>query len=152
MTDAPFFRELTTLSASRCYNALEKWQMPVRSFLLRKGDVSMDKKETRLFVGIKISSKLQRELDNCASGAKHYLAEDRPESLQIVTLGENKIIGRFLPDGFPVRDIDNVSRNVCSIVTRMTQGSRIAEDAVHIYADSTVPVSLMSKEQSQCSA
>jgi len=68
--------------------------------------------DKRLFVGLKISAKLQRELDNCARGTERFFKEDKPESLQIVTLGEDKLIGRFLRDGFPVSDIDNVSRNV----------------------------------------
>lgn len=94
--------------------------------------------DKRLFVGIKISSNLQAGLDNCARGTERYFKEDKPESLQIVTLGGERLIGRFLPDGFPVSDIDNVSRNVRSIVTLVTQGRRIAEDSIQIYADCTV--------------
>ena len=94
--------------------------------------------DKRLFVGIKISSNLQVGLDHCAPGTEHYLKEDKPEALQIVTLGGEKLIGRFLRDGFPVSDIDNVSRNVRSVVTLITQGRRIAEDSIQIYADCTV--------------
>lgn len=111
----------------------------------------MDEGETRVFVGIKISPKLQRELDNCRE-AERYFTEHQPESLQIVTLGEKKLIGRFLQDEFPVRDIDNISRNIRSIVTRITRGLRVAEDSVHLYADSTVPVAILRKEQPRCSA
>ena len=93
--------------------------------------VEVDK---RLFVGMKISAKLQRELDNCARGTERYFKEDKPESLQIVTLGVEKHIGRFLQDGFPVGDLNNVSRNVSSIVTLITSGHRLAEDSVRIYA------------------
>jgi len=90
--------------------------------------------DKQLFIGIKISPKLQRELDNCAPGTEHYFKEDKPESLQIVSLDSEKLIGRFLRDGFPVSDIDNVSRNVCSIVKHITWGHRIAEHSVHIFA------------------
>jgi len=96
--------------------------------------------EKRLFVGIKISPKLQAELDNCARGTEHFFKENKPEALQIVTLGEEKFIGRFLRDGFPVSDIDNVSRNVRSIITLITRGYRIEEDSIRIYADSSVQV------------
>ncbi|MGE0684582.1 MAG: hypothetical protein AB7P69_27205 [Candidatus Binatia bacterium] len=112
----------------------------------------MDERETRLFVGMKISPKLQRELDNCIRKAERYVTEDQPESLQIVTLGEKTLIGRFLRDGFPVRDIDNVSRNIRSIVTRMTRGLRITEDSIHLYADPTVPMVLLREEQARCLA
>ncbi len=95
----------------------------------------MDRENKRLFVGIKVSTKLQRELDHCAPGTEHYYKEDKPESLQIVTLGEERVIGRFLRDGYPVTDIDNVSRNIRSIITLITGGSVIAEDSIRIYAD-----------------
>lgn len=88
----------------------------------------------RLFVGIKVSTKLQRELDNCAPGTERYYKEENPESLQIVTFGEERVIGRFLRDGYPLTDIDNVSRNIRSIITLITRGSLIEEDSIRIYA------------------
>ena len=94
----------------------------------------MDGLDKRLFVGIKISAKLQRELDNCVRGTERYFKEDKPESLQIVTFGEDKLIGRFLDDGFPVSSIDDVSRNVRSVVSLITSGYRIPDDSIRIYA------------------
>ena len=88
----------------------------------------------RLFVGIKVSTKLQNELDSPAPGTERYFKNGDSEHLQIVTLGEEKVIGRYVKDGFPVTDIDNVSRNVLSIVKLITRGYRLEEDAVHIYA------------------
>jgi len=61
----------------------------------------MDEVERRLFMGIKVSPKLQAELDHCVSGTECYFKEDKPEYLQFLTLGEEKFIGRFLRDGFP---------------------------------------------------
>ena len=100
---------------------------------------SMNELERRLFVGIKISSKLQRELDSCARGTAHYFKENNPEYLQLVNLGNDRFIGRFLTDGFPVNDIDNVSRNVRSIITLIAPGYRIAEDSLRIYTDPEFP-------------
>lgn len=100
----------------------------------------MDDTNKRLFVGIKISPKLQGELDNCPPGAERYFKENKPESLEIVTLGAEKLIGRFLQDGFPVSDIENVSRNIRSIITLIARGHRLTEDAVRIYADSKVRI------------
>jgi hypothetical protein len=97
--------------------------------------------DNRLFAGIKISTKFQRELDNCARDNEHYFKEDKPESLQIVTFGEDRLIGRFLRGGVPVADIDNVSRNIRSIVTLVTPRHRIEEDSIRLYVDSTGPVS-----------
>jgi hypothetical protein len=98
----------------------------------------MNEGDKRLFVVIKISSKLQRELDNFARGTEHYFKEDKPESLRIITVGEDKLIGRFLEDGFPATGIEDVSRNVRSIVSLITSGSRVAEDSIRIYANPSV--------------
>ena len=89
----------------------------------------------RLFVGIKISKALQVELDSPALGTKHYFegTGDR-DNLQIITLGEHRFIGRFIDDGFPAVDIDDVSRNLCTVVKMITRGRRIEENDVQIYS------------------
>jgi len=88
----------------------------------------------RLFVGVKISTVLQNELDSPAPGTERYFKSDNVEYLQIINLGEAKLIGRYLNDGFPVAEMDNVVRNVCSILKLITRGRRIEDNAVHIYA------------------
>jgi hypothetical protein len=89
----------------------------------------------RLFVGIKISKALQNDLDSPAPGTKQYLEEGgNGDSLQIINLGEHKIIGKYIEDGFPAIDIGNVSLNVCSMVKLITRGRRIEENDVQIYS------------------
>ena len=90
----------------------------------------MDK---QFFVGMKISKDLQNRLDKPAPGTDCYFKKDNVEYLHIINLGEDRFIGRFLKGGFPVGELDNVSRNVCSIVRLITGGQRIAEDSLHIY-------------------
>jgi hypothetical protein len=90
----------------------------------------MDK---QLFVGMKISKQLQNGLDKPAPGTDRYFKQDNVEYLHIIHIGEERLIGRFLKDGFPVAEIDNVSRNVCSIIRLITGGQRIPEDSIHIY-------------------
>ncbi len=88
----------------------------------------------RLFVGLKITKALQDDLANPAPGTKQYFEGNSDEYLQIISLGEEKFIGRYLKDGFPVANIGDVSRNVCSLVKLITRGRRIEENEVHIYA------------------
>ena len=89
----------------------------------------------RLFVGIKISTALQTELDRPAPGSKHYFeGSNDNDYLQIINLGEEKYVGRYLKDGFPGVRIGDVSRNVCSIVKIITRGRRIEDKDVHIFA------------------
>ncbi len=44
----------------------------------------MDEVERGLFMGIKISPKLQDELDHCVPGTECYFKEDKPEYLQFL--------------------------------------------------------------------
>ena len=93
----------------------------------------MDEAAKRLFVGIKITRALQEDLDSPAPGMKQYIDASN-DYLQIVDLGAEKFIGRYLNDGFPVANLADVSRNVCSIVKLITRGKRIEENDVHIYS------------------
>lgn len=89
----------------------------------------------QLFVGIKISKALQNELDRPAPGTRHYFEEnDENEYLQIVNAGEQRFIGQFIKDGFPVTGIGEVSRNVGRMVKMITRGRRIEENDIQIYS------------------
>ena len=96
----------------------------------------MENLDKRLFVGIKISTKLQSRLDSPAPGTERYFKQDNGEYLQIVNLGEDRVIGRFVRDGFPVGDLSDVARNVRSIVSLIAHGDRISDDSVCIYSRS----------------
>jgi hypothetical protein len=88
----------------------------------------------QLFVGIKISRALQNDLDSPAPGTKHFLEPGTADYLQIVSMGEDRIIGRYVEDGFRAAEAGILGRAVCSIVRLVTGGHRIEEDSVHIYA------------------
>lgn len=89
----------------------------------------------RLFVGIKISKALQNELDNPAPGTKRYFAgDDQSDSLQIINVGEHRIIGRYINDGFLAAELGEVSRNVGNMVKSITHGRRIEENDIQIFS------------------
>jgi hypothetical protein len=94
----------------------------------------MEESTRRLFVGIKITKSLQDDLDSPAPGTKHYFEGGTNDYLQIVSLHDEKFIGRYLKDGFPAANIGDVSRNVCSIVKLIARGRRIEDHEVHIYS------------------
>jgi hypothetical protein len=88
-----------------------------------------------LFVGIKISRALQNDLDSPAPGTKHYFeGSDNKDYLQIIDMGEEKFIGRYIKSGYPASGITDVSRNICSIIKLIARGRRIEENEVHIYS------------------
>ena len=98
-----------------------------------EGEQTMADADKRLFVGVKISTQLQNGLNSPAPGTDRYFKEGNAEFLQIVNQGDEKFIGRYLKDGFPVGDLDNVSRNVRSIIRLIAGDHRIEEESVRIY-------------------
>jgi hypothetical protein len=89
----------------------------------------------RLFVGIKISKALQNELDRPVPGTQHYFeGNEHGEYLQIIDMGEQRIIGRYIEDGFPAIDIGKVSRHVGSMLKLITRGRRVEENDIQIYS------------------
>lgn len=93
----------------------------------------MTEGDKRFFVGVKISRQLQSQLDSPAPGTERYFKEDNGEYLEIVTFGEDKFIGRYLQNGFPVGNIGDVGRNVRSIVNLITRSNSVDEGSIHIY-------------------
>ena len=87
----------------------------------------------QLFIGIKVSRALQTELDSPAPGTKHYLEPGTPDNLEIVTMGDDKIIGRYMENGSRADEIGTLGRNVCSIVLIVARGYRVEEESVLIY-------------------
>lgn len=89
----------------------------------------------RLFVGIKISKSLQNELDNPAPGSQHYFEANGPSDfLQIINVGEHRIIGRYINDGFLAAELGEVSRTVGNMVKSITHGRRIEENDIQIFS------------------
>ncbi len=87
----------------------------------------------QLFIGIKVSSALQTELNRPAPGTKQYLEPGTPDYLEFVTMGGDNVIGRYMEDGCTANEVGIVGRRVCSIVRIVTRGYRIDEDSVLIY-------------------
>jgi hypothetical protein len=94
----------------------------------------MEETPNRLYVGIKVTKALQGDLDSPAPGMKHYFDGASNEYLQVIQLREEKLIGRYITDGFPLANINDVGRNICSIIKLITRGKRIEENEVHIYS------------------
>jgi hypothetical protein len=102
-------------------------------YKIKRGAI-MGETGKRLFIAMKISPTLRNELNSPAPGTERYFKTDDTEFLQVVSVGEEMLIGRYVKDGFPVVEIEDVSRNVRSIVKLITRGHAIGEDSVHIYA------------------
>ena len=94
-------------------------------------------KSCQLFFGCKIDSKLREALAQAKPGDRRYFEDSDSEFLRIVTVPgserEEKWIGKVTKAGLNLTEIEDVQRNVVSILRRIASGVRISPTSVKIY-------------------
>ncbi|KPJ59248.1 MAG: hypothetical protein AMJ42_02125 [Deltaproteobacteria bacterium DG_8] len=86
------------------------------------------------FLGLKITSKLQEGLDKCNSYNKFYFEKDNPEFLQIITIDSDKYIGRAVEQGIEYKKIEDIGRNIISIIHKLCPDIPISIDSIKLLA------------------
>ena len=94
-------------------------------------------KSTALFFCTKIDSKLREGLALSKPGDKKYFDGSSEEFLRILELGDEKDkerwIGKVIKPGPAVTEVDDIQRNVLSILRRVAPNARIPASAVKIF-------------------
>jgi hypothetical protein len=94
-------------------------------------------KSCALFFGTKIDSKLREGLALSKPGDKKYFDGSSEEFLRIMELGEDKEkerwIGKVIKAGPAVTEVDDIQRNILSILRRVAPNARIPASAVKIF-------------------
>lgn len=91
-------------------------------------------KVQKLFFGCKIDSKLREALGNAKPGDRRYFEDPSAEFLQICEVGEEKWIGKVVKGGSGVNDVEDIQRNVISILRRIAPNIRLTSASVKIFA------------------
>lgn len=95
-------------------------------------------KSCQLFFGCKIDSKLNEALEQAKPGDKRYFEDPASEFLRILETqaGEKteRWIGKVTKGGLSLNEIEDVQRNVLSILRRIASGVRISPTSVKIFA------------------
>jgi len=89
--------------------------------------------ERKLFVGIRVDNKMRDQLRNCPPRDKHYIDGSDPQYLFEVRTVEETFIGKQVDAGTPAVSMDDIKRNILSILNRVAPG-RHREDAVKVFA------------------
>ena len=96
-------------------------------------------KSERLFFGCKIDSKLREALAQAKPGDRKYFEDPKSEFLRVVAVDEERWIGKIIAGGIQVTDVDDIQRNVISILKRISPALRLTASAIKIFAiDETV--------------
>ena len=94
-------------------------------------------KACSLFFGTKIDSKLREGLALSKPGDKKYFDGSSEEFLRVVEIGEEKDkerwVGKVIKPGPAVTEVDDIQRNILSILRRVAPNARIPASAVKIF-------------------
>src|SRR5262249_58231198 len=94
-------------------------------------------KSTSLFFATKIDSKLREGLALSKPGDKKYFDGSSEEVLCVLEIGDDKDkerwIGKVIKPGPAVTEVDDIQRNIISILRRVAPNARIAASAVKIF-------------------
>jgi hypothetical protein len=94
-------------------------------------------KACALFFGTKIDSKLREGLALSKPGDKKYFDGTSEEFLRVMEIGEDKDkerwIGKVIKPGPAVTEVDDIQRNILSILRRVAPNARIPASAVKIF-------------------
>jgi hypothetical protein len=92
----------------------------------------------KLFVGLKIDSKLREALAQATPGDRHYFEEGSP-FLKILPNGEEQWIGKIVDGNLPPSEIEDIQRNVISILNRIAPNARHSPSSVRIFVVDETP-------------
>ena len=94
-------------------------------------------KSCALFFGTKIDSKLREGLALSKPGDKKYFDGSSEEFLRVIELGDDKEkerwIGKVIKAGPAVTEVDDIQRNIISILRRVAPNARIPSSAIKIF-------------------
>lgn len=94
-------------------------------------------KSSALFFGTKIDSKLREGLALSKPGDKKYFDGSSDEFLRVLEIGDEKDkerwIGKVIKAGPAVTEVEDIQRNILSILRRVAPNARIPASAVKIF-------------------
>jgi len=89
--------------------------------------------ERKLFIGLRVDNKLRDQLNMCPPRDRAYFDGSNPDYLTVVRSAEDIYVGKVLEPGTSAISMDDLKRNLLSILTRIAPG-RHREDAVKVFA------------------
>jgi len=83
--------------------------------------------QNKLFIGLKLDTGLRRQLEAVSGPDRKYVSGDDPAFLRIVSLGDDLYVGKVIEERLTTDRVDDVRRNVLSILHRLCPETRIPE-------------------------
>lgn len=91
-------------------------------------------KGERLFFGCKIDSKLREALAQAKPGDRRYFEDPNGEFLRVLSFEDERWVGKVMGGGVNVGDVEDIQRNVVSILRRIAPQVRTSPSSIKIFA------------------
>jgi len=72
-----------------------------------------------IFIGFKLDSSLRRQLEGLSGPDRRYVSADDPTFLMLCRRGEDVYVGKLVEDRLTTDRVEDVRRNVLSIMRRL---------------------------------
>ena len=89
--------------------------------------------QRKLFAGVRIDSRMREQLEKCPQRDRLFFESTDGRYLTVLRGGEDTYLGKVLDAATPLASIDDVRRNVWSILQRICPGRR-DEKEVKLFA------------------
>ena len=94
--------------------------------------------DTPIFVGFKLSNSLKRELDNISGPDRKYVSYEDSTYLRICRVDQDHYVGKLIHDRLTTPRVEDVRRNVLSIMRRLCPEERLPNEMSIICGPSAV--------------
>ena len=97
--------------------------------------------DQKLFFGFKIDTRLRDALSQASPGDRRYFEDPNSEFLKVIIQGEKeKWIGKIVDGGLAPAAVEDIQRNVVSILNRVAPAGRHSPSAMRIFClDESAP-------------
>ena len=83
-----------------------------------------------IFIGFKMDTSLSRQLRALDGPNKQYVSTDSSGFLRICGLGDARYVGKLVHERLTTERVDDIRRNVLSILTRLCPDTRLPQTLV----------------------
>ena len=87
----------------------------------------------KLFFGFKIDSKMREALAQATPGDRRFFDDPNSPYLRIVSAGDDQWIGKLVDAGLSPTEVEDIQRNVVSILNRIAPGSRHSMASMRLF-------------------
>lgn len=89
--------------------------------------------KAKLYFCFKIDSKMREALALATPGDRRYFEDPNSPFLRILSTGEEQWIGKLVDAGIAPTEVEDIQRNVISILNRVAQGGRHSASSMKIF-------------------